>query len=128
MKVAFATLVMCSFAPIAFGATEVSHSRYRDETGRLDYSWVDEAQCISKRLILTAAKTSVKEDGVTSENRPSVSMTFSTSTFGKSTGSDGVLRCDGSTLEQTTFWFGTAVMSSLDIDSNLRYARLIASS
>ena len=111
-----AALTVCSFASAAFGATEVSHRRYRDEMARLEYSWVDGAQCTSKRLIVSAAKTSIKEDGVTAENRPNVSVTYSTYKF-----------CDYANPEQT-FWFGTAETSLLDIDANLRSARLIASS
>jgi hypothetical protein len=114
MKQSIAALMLCSFGSLSFAATEVSHRRYRDETARIEYSWID--NCTSKQLTVMAAKTRVKEDGVTADNGPSVSVTYSTYTF-----------CDLNNTEQT-FWFGTAADASVEIQSNLRSARVVTGS
>jgi hypothetical protein len=103
-------LTILAFALPAFSATEVLHTRYRDETARAEYSWVE--NCTSYQLTVTASKTKVKDDGVTADDGPVVSVTYATYTF-----------CDIANTEQT-FWSGTAASPALEIDSNLKNARV----
>jgi hypothetical protein len=103
-------LTLFAFVWPVFAGTEVLHTRYRDETARAEYSWVE--NCTSYQLTVTASKTKVKDDGVTVDNGPVVSVTYATYTF-----------CDIANTEQT-FWSGTAASPALEIDSNLKTARV----
>jgi hypothetical protein len=106
------TFVLCALASAAFAGTEVSHRRYRDETARAEYSWLD--GCISKQLTISAAKTKLKEDGITVEGGPSVDITYAETH-----------QCDPTAparIGKQEFWFGEAAAASLQIDANLRWA------
>src|SRR5688500_2869555 len=109
-----ASLTICGSCCIAFAATTVSHQRYRDETARTEYTWIHGG--VSTTLAVRAAKTRLKQDGVTVDSGPSVSISYSAYNF-----------CDLSNTEQT-FWTGTSDTAAFNIDSNLRSARLVASS
>jgi hypothetical protein len=122
MTKAITALALCSCTFVAFAGTEVSHTRFQDETARVDYSWNElapgvlpgaEPCIIGKILTVTAARTKVKADGST-QNTPSLSVLYTTSNL-----------CDAAAGSVT--WLSESDNATLQIDSNLRYARLIAS-
>ena len=111
LLVAFTLFCLTS---VAFAATEVSHRRYRDEVARAEYSWVD--GCISNQMTVSAAKTKVKEDGITAAGTPTLSVSIASADF-----------CDAANMEQT-FWTGETTSADVQIAANLRSARVTSGS
>lgn len=97
---------------LATAGTEVSHTRYRNETARAEYSWIENG-CVSKQLVVTAAKNSVRQDG-TLETQPVATVMYSIYDF-----------CDAANVSQT-FWWGTGNAFSLTVAFNLKSASMIA--
>lgn len=96
----------------ARAATEVSHTRYRNETARIEYNWIENG-CVSKQLMITSAKNSVRVDGTT-DTRPSATVLYSLYNF-----------CDLANVTQT-FWWGKSESFTLVVDANLKSASLVA--
>jgi hypothetical protein len=109
-KLVFSVLLAATFAS---AATEVSHTRYRNETVRAEYSWIENG-CVSKQLQMIAAKNAVRQDGTT-DIVPSTTLLYSIYDF-----------CDINNVTQT-FWWGTSSNVTLNVDSNLKSASLFAS-
>jgi hypothetical protein len=99
-------------ATLASAATEVSHTRYRNETVRAEYSWIENG-CVSKQLQMIAAKNAVRQDGTT-DVVPSATVLYSVYDF-----------CDPNNVTQT-FWWGSSSDVTLDVASNLKSATLVA--
>jgi hypothetical protein len=97
-------------ATLATAATEVSHSRYRNETARVEYSWIENG-CVSKQLVVMAARNSVRTDGTT-DVTPVSTVMYSIYDF-----------CDLTNVSQT-FWWGRSDTFALTVDSNLKDASL----
>src|SRR3982750_2725282 len=110
MKKAIAALTFAFVGTLAFGQTEVSHTYYKDETARLEYSWVE--GCTSKQLTVSGSNTRTKQDGVTPDGGSTVTVIYSAYVF-----------CDYNNPEQT-FWYGKADTASVQVASNLKSATI----
>jgi hypothetical protein len=99
-------------ASVASAATEVSHTRSRNETARVEYSWIENG-CISKQLLVTAAKNTVRTDGTT-DVKPVATLLYSLYDY-----------CNLSNVTQT-FWWGKSESFTLIVDSSLKSASFVA--
>jgi hypothetical protein len=97
----------------ALAGVEVSRYKVKDESVRVEYSWVE--GCVSYQLEVKAGRTRVKEDG-TPEVTPAASINYSTSDF-----------CNLPELKQE-FWFGESTSFQIDISGNIRYGRFFTNS
>src|SRR4051812_48419739 len=88
-------------------ATELSHTKEKDESVRAEYSWID--GCVSKHLEIWASRTRVKDDG-TPDTQTVSYINYSTYMF-----------CDLSHTQQM-FYHGMSTTAAVTIDSSLRSA------
>ena len=114
LRTTIAAVVFCAVSSGAFAATEVSRTHFRDETAKAEYSWVE--GCVSRQLSINAAKVIVRHDATSSGNTPALSITYAESNF-----------CDLTSIWQT-FWTGSTSMAAVQVDPNLRAARVISAS
>jgi hypothetical protein len=107
--------LICSIlfaATLASAATEVTHARYRNETARLEYSWIENG-CVSKQLLVTAAVNKVREDGTT-DVKPVAVVLYTVYDF-----------CNPTNVTQT-FWWGQSDSFALTVASSLQSASFVA--
>jgi hypothetical protein len=107
-------LVLCFLlvSTLASAGVEISHTRYRNETVRAEYSWIENG-CVSKQLQMVAAKNAVRQDGTT-DVTPAATILYSVYDF-----------CDPASVIQT-FWWGQSPNVTLTVAETVKSAWLYA--
>jgi hypothetical protein len=110
-SVTFVTLT--AFPNSVFGSIEVQHTRFRDNSARLESSWIENG-CVSKSLVVFASETALAHDGSVKSGKSVTSITYTTYNS-----------CDLNNTVQT-FWYGESDNATIEVYRSLASACLSA--